>query len=197
MESLGASYMFSVLLLPIYVAPLAIVRSGGRRLQQFCQDDIPSSKPFQMSLRAILLTTLVVACLLAFGASIDTVAVMRANETIGTSPISNVLMLVGLPTLFIASALLSIWAALSPGEPISRLAVGLTAVAAGGAFLPYCHKGDARAYAFWCGLTVSLFLVISISLLAFRGAGYRFAWRNPLDDDLLAENEVPLETDGG
>lgn len=169
--SLGVSFILSIVLLPIHVAPLAIVRSGGYRLQQFCQDDIPSSKPFQVSLRTILLSTLVVACLLAFGASIDSGVVMRAYETIGTSAISTALMFVGLPTLFTASALLSVWAALSPGEPISRLAVGLTVVAAGGAFLPYCHKGDARAYAYWCGLTVSLFLIISISLLAFRGPG--------------------------
>ena len=56
-------------------------------------------------------------------------------------------------------------------------------VAAGGAFLPYCHKDDADAYAIWCGLTALLFLVLSVSLLPFRAAGYRFVRAVPEDED--------------
>ena len=161
-------------LLFCHLVPLAIARARGFHLWCFGEHDCPTGRAFQISLRTMLLVTVIVACLLAFGASIGDEVVMRGSRTFGTSAISWTLMLVGVPTLLTWLALLSVWAVLSAGEPISRIVVGTATVAAGGAFLPYCLSGDAQAYAFCSGLVVSLFLIVSVSLFPFRTAGYRF-----------------------
>lgn len=76
--------------------------------------------------------------------------------------------------LFLASALLSVWAVLSTGTVFGRMIVGALAIAAGGAFLPYCHHSHATTYAYWASLPLLAFLITSSTLLPFRAAGYRF-----------------------
>ena len=180
------------------VVPLAVARSRGFRLRRISQDSLVDAKPFQFTVRAMLLITAGVACLLALRSNIHSeIALRQGNRPIGTLGISMAFLLFGIPALLTWAALLSVWASLSAGKLTSRALVGTVAAAAGGAFLPYCLKGGAHSYAHWSGLTVSLFLVISVSLLAFRAAGYRFVWTNSLDDDLLAQNNVPSEAEGG
>ena len=184
-------------LLSCHLAPLVFARTRGFHLWRFGENNCPMGRAFRISLRTLPLVTVIAASLLAFGASIGDEVVMRGSRTFGSSAISRTLLLVGLPTLLTSSALLSVWAVFSAGEPISRIVVGTATVAAGGAFLPYCLSGDARAYAFWCGLAVSLFLIVSASLFPFRVAGYRFMQMRVPEVNLLAKNAVPSETDEG
>ena len=162
------------LLMAIIVASLAVMRGWGFRLQRFSEQHLPERWEFQFSIRGMLLLTVVVACLLAFGASTGNIGEMHGNSVTGMKWQSTAIMFVGLPILLLASTLLSVWAVLSTGTVAARMVVGAVTIAAGGAFLPYCHHGDAVSYAFWASLTLLTFLITSSTLLAFRAAGYRF-----------------------
>jgi len=164
----------------IVVVPLAVARARGFWLQRFSKQDLPEARGFQTSIRSMLIATVVVACLLAFGASVcDANYMWEGGRTTSLAALSTAVMLVGLPTLFLSSAALSVWATLSAGAVRSRMVVGGAVLAAGGAFLPYVLNGDAVSYAYWAGLPLLTFLITSFTLLAFRWAGYRFVRGNP------------------
>lgn len=162
-------------LMAIILAPLAVMRAWGFHLHRFSNQDLPAPRRFQFSVRAMLLATVVVACLLAFGASTGDIGEMHGNSVTGMKWQSTAIMFAALPILLLASALISVWAALSTGTVAVRMIVGALAIAAGGAFLPYCHHADAVSYAFWASLTLLTFLITSSTLLAFRTVGYRFS----------------------
>ncbi|GEM_PF-1907185 len=173
-QILAAQCVGVTVLMVVVVVPLAVARSRGFRLELLARESLPEGRAFQTSVRAMLIVTAVVASLLAFGASVDDASYVRAGRHVSVSGTAIVLMLLGTPTLFLSSALLSVWATLSTGTVPSRMVVGGAALAAGGAFLPYCLHGDATSYVFWAGLPVLTFLITSVTLLAFRFAGYRF-----------------------
>ncbi|MHB8898434.1 MAG: hypothetical protein ACYC6Y_06780 [Thermoguttaceae bacterium] len=157
------------------IVPLAIARTYGFGLQRFGEQDLPKGKAFQTSLRALLIVTVVVACLLAFGATVGDGSRMREGGR-STSPgsLSTAVMLIGMPTVLLSSALLSVWAALSAGTVLSRMVAAIAALAAGGAFLPYCLHGDTGSFIAWAAMPPLNFLIICLTLLAFRSSGYRF-----------------------
>ena len=171
---LAVASFYVAVLMPIIVIPLAVIRAWGFRLQRFTRSDLPELRGFQFSIRGMLLLTVVVACLLAFGANTGDIGEMHENTVTAPKWQSTAIMFVSLPILLLASSLLSVWAALSTGTVFGRTTVGALAIAAGGAFLPYCHHSDAASCAFWASLTLIAFLITSSTLLAFRAAGYRF-----------------------
>ncbi len=173
-QILAAQCVGVAVLMVVVVVPLAVARSRGFRLELLARESLPYGRAFQTSVRTMLLVTAVVAGLLAFGASVDDGSYMRAGLHTSATTMAKVLMIIGLPTLFLSSALLSVWTTLSAGTVPSRMVVGGAALAAGGAFLPYCLHGDAISYGFWAGLPVLTFLITSVTLLFFRVAGYRF-----------------------
>ena len=169
----------SAIVMAIFVTPFAVARAWGFRLQRFSRQNLPTATGFQISVRGMLIVTLVVACLLALGASIGDTSVMGGNEVTDETGEAIAFMLVCLPTLLVSSALVSVWATLSAGTVASRMVVGGLALATGGTFLPYSLNGDATTYAYWASLPPLTFLITSSTLLPFRSAGYRFLRATP------------------
>ncbi len=188
---------FSLAVLMVVVnVPLAIARAHGFRLQRFGEQDLPKGKAFQISLRGMLIVTVIVACLLAFGSSVDDGSYMRGGGlTTSSTFLSHAVMFSGLPTLFLSSALLSVWASLSAGAVLSRMVVATVTLAAGGTFLPYCLHGDTGSFFFWASFPPLLFLITSITLLAFRSAGYRFVRTIPKENNLIAAQDLSPDTE--
>lgn len=171
----------SAIMMVIFVTPFAVARARGFRLHWFSKQNLPPAKAFQMSIRGMLIVMVVVACLLAIGRSVKSSSTMRGTsvtygmDTTDTSRLkSQAVMIVGLPTLFLSSAMLSVWATLSVGTVASRMVVSGLALAAGGTFLPFCHISDAYSYLYWASLPLLTFLITSFTLLPFRLAGHRF-----------------------
>ncbi len=171
----------SAIFMAIFVTPFAVARARGFRLHWFSKHNLPPTKAFQISIRGMLIVMVVVACLLAIGRSVKSSGTMRgANVTYDMDAIdssrlrSHAVMIVGLPTLFLSSAMLSVWATLSAGAVASRMVVSGIALASGGTFLPCCHNSDAYSYLYWASLPLLSFLITSFTLLPVRLAGYRF-----------------------
>lgn len=171
----------SAIAMAIFVTPFANARARGLRLQQFSKENLPPAKAFQISIRGMLIMMVVVACLLAIGRSVKSSGTMHGDSvtyvtgaTDSSQLKSEAVMIVGFPTLFLSSAMLSVWATLSAGTVASRMVVSGIALAAGGTFLPCCHNSDAYSYLYWASLPLLTFLITSFTLLPFRVAGYRF-----------------------
>ncbi len=180
------------MLMATVIAPLAVARANGFRLQRFCREGLPEAKAFQISIRAMLVLTVVVACLLAFATSLDDSSHMRGRTT-SLAGQSHAVMMVTLPILFLGSAMLSVWASLSAGAVCSRILVGSATLVAGGAFLPFALNGDAASYGLWVGLPLLTFLITSATLLVFRSIGYRFVRETPREGANLGAESVASE----
>ncbi len=75
------------------------------------------------------------------------------------------------------------------------MVVATVTLAAGGTFLPYCLNGDTGSFFFWASHPPLVFLITSITLLAFRSAGYRFVRPIPKADILIAAQDNSPDTE--
>ncbi len=164
----------TAVLMAIVVVPLAVARTRGFRLQRLAEQTTPEAGGFQMTIRSMLIVTAVAACFLALGSNLDASMAMRGSHIIGNpTGFSEALAFAWVPLLFTGSAMLSVWVSLSAGTTWSRMVVAIAILTAAGAFGPYAFDGDRSSYGFWITLPLLTFFVTSLTLLAFRLAGYR------------------------
>lgn len=162
-------------LLTFLALPWIRVQRRGFELIDLCESPLQGAqKSFQFSLRQAFFCTALAALLLAYGQWLH-----RLDEIDGTgirkltASFAVFIACCGLPLQYVSLMLLAGWAALSPGDCLSRLAVVHFAALILGPLLPYYGGGGPRDYGFSTVLWVAYVALLSASLLFFRACGYR------------------------
>lgn len=164
-------------LLTILALPWVRVQRRGFELIDLRESPLQGAqKSFQFSLRQAFFCTALAALLFAYGRWLH-----RLGEIDGTgiqklaTSFAVFILCCGLPLQYVALMLLVGWAALSPGDCLSRLAVVHFAALMLGPLLPYYLGGAPRDYGFSTGVWLGYVALLSASLCFFRACGYRLA----------------------
>ena len=162
-------------LLTILALPWVRVQRRGFELIDLAESPLQGGeKNFQFSLRQAFVCTALASLLFAYGQWLRRLSEIDAGGIQKLAAAFAALILCGgLPFQYVALMLLAGWAALSPGDCLSRLAVVHFAALILGPLLPYYSGGGPRDYGFSTVLWVAYVALLSASSLFFRACGYR------------------------
>lgn len=166
--------------LPVMLAiifPLAIARLRGWRLVRFSPGPPPLGRPWQFSVRHLLLAMVVVAILLGIAHYARGAAGMHKGLPVWPSRISTTNLLAaryGVWALrFVVGPLLAVWACLGIARAPARVLAAAFVASAHGALPPYCFNGTGWDYLCSIGIGLAQIPTVVITLLVFRAIDFR------------------------
>ncbi len=169
----------------LFSLPLLTTQSGGMRLKRFARDNMPVARPLQFSMGYMVRITVVIAVLFALGQfgsqqrrEHTATRLGEFGEVLAVFGVAIAAMSCGVIALTVP--LVCLWAFLSPGRVLPRFAVSMVGWSLGAALLFPLIGGANRDFLFGMEVFVTSVFVLSITLLALRGMGYRAVWGEEL-----------------
>lgn len=164
--------------MPVFALPLLIARSEGMQLRRFTYENMPGPKRLQFSLSQLMWGCAVVVVLFAlaeFRPSRLEFYVSKFGDLANAfTAFALVVIGTGYITAISTIPLVSVWAVLSPGRVLPRLALAVAGWTLGATWLlHYARAMRPEPVAMMC-LSTSILLV---TLGVLRGMRYRLTWQ--------------------
>jgi hypothetical protein len=164
--------------------PLLMTQADGLQLRRFRPETMPLPRPMQFSLSHLVRMTFVITVLFAlgqFGPSRQELYASRLGE------LGNVLTAIGTVIVGLACGavvltipVVCVWAILTPGKVVPRLALAGTGWLLGTLLLVHLIGGLQPELVVAAAIAGVSIAVLTVTLMALRGMGYRVVWETPL-----------------
>jgi hypothetical protein len=190
--------------LTILALPLLFAQSMGMQLLRFDAHAIPPALRMQFSIRAVLLLSVAAAVL--FGLKGIPEMAFSQPDSAGNSAaaaLAIVVMIVVALAIYLSIPLVAVWAVLTPGKILPRMATAIVGWGLGG--LLVFHYTDAREGTFQLEIPVTVtaggLVILVATLLVLRAMHYRVVWDTyvdilPADSPFQPASPFEATTDG-
>jgi hypothetical protein len=167
------------IMLTVLSIPLGIAHSLGLQLHRFEPGNMPPPRRMQFSIRAALIASVVVAVLFGLKGVVSNLG--TTAEPIGMSiggALALVVMILVVVTIYLSIPLVAVWAVLTPGPILPRLATAIVGWSlAGLLLLHYMQPGEGSLqFTFPSATTAGAIPIVIATLLVLRQMGYRAVW---------------------
>ena len=168
------------LVLGVLALPLGIAEASGYQIERFSRRKLPPPRRMQFSMRYALITTACVAILFSLKGLAGALEETPDSIALGiVAPIAFIGMILVLWTICLSIPLVAVWAVLTPGKILPRLATAL--IGWGMAVMLALHYTHTEEHLLpatvLAGVTVGAILTLLATLLVLRQMGYRAVWR--------------------
>lgn len=170
----GAFIMLTVLSIP-----LGIAQSWGLQLHRFEPNEMPPPRRMQFSIRGALILSVVVAVLFGLKGVVSNLG--APDESIGMGiggVLALVVMILVVVTIYLSIPLVAVWAVLTPGKILPRLATAIVGWALAGMLVfHYMQPGKGSPqFTFPIGTTAGAIPIVIATLLVLRWMRFRAVW---------------------
>lgn len=164
------------ILLAILAFPLSFASTRGLQLMRFSPESMPPPQRLQFSIRTILLAAICLALLFGLRGLLDLAKTWPVAIRWDLVLITVVMFVVG-ATFYLSIPLVAVWATLTPGKVLPRMATALFGWALGAMLLYHYIQSGAGSSPMYVSVTIVTACAIPIllaTLLVLRAMGYRF-----------------------
>ena len=177
--SLVCMVPFLFVMLGVVALPLTIAASRGFLIVRFRHEAMPKAGRLQFSVRSVVVAAVCVAVLFSLKGIVVGLSESPESIILGiVTPFAAITMVLVIPGIYLSIPLVAVWAVLSPGTVVPRLAAALVAWAMGGVLVfHYLQTGDGPLRVAIptsvAGVTVGAVLILLATLFVLRAMGYR------------------------